>query len=244
MKPATRRQIEYLRNLGYKGEWNLSATQAIQWIDWMLGEEERTGTCTLKCPYCKAPLPKRPKRTAAKCSKCKRRFYHLAGKLYTENRKAERDQNEQHRDHQEWLKESRQMVRDDVRDCVETEKEFSRDMRACGGVDPMEEMVGFVIRIGPDCHQSRHLDGLLVPLADAKSDPALLPPYPSCVEATCGCTFDPVSRGELPKGIRVAERAKPRKAKGASAGCLARIAIALVLIVVVVIAVVVFLNRR
>jgi len=106
-----------------------------------------------------------------------------------------------------WLKERRKEVREQVRDDLSGQRELERDLRRYGGVDRGDSFAGWLLRIGPQCVDSKHLNGLLVTVDDAKADPGLLPPYDTCREGTCECDIEPVSGREVPKGTRIAERA-------------------------------------
>lgn len=110
------------------------------------------------------------------------------------------------KEHRAWLKERRKEIREQVRDDLADQREFERDMRKHGGLDRRDECAGWLLRIGEDCTESQHLDGLLVTAEAAKADPDLLPPYETCREETCGCEIEPVSVRDVPKGTRIAER--------------------------------------
>jgi Flp pilus assembly protein TadB len=110
------------------------------------------------------------------------------------------------REHRAWLKERRKEIREQMKDDLACQREFERDMRKCGGIERKDEFVGWLLRIGEHCTESRHLDGLLVTAEDAKADPGLLPPYDTCREETCECEIDPVNVRDVAKGTRIVER--------------------------------------
>lgn len=198
---ATRKQIEYLRNLGYQGAENLDKMDASAKIDELLAKEKLQGV-VLKCPFCKGEIRKRPKLSGT-CPHCDRKFLHRRGKLYKPEVWYERAQKE---DQREWLKETKAYRRETIQEALREQRQFESEMRRSGGIARADEAAGFIIRIGPNCHHIRHLDGLLVLVDDAKRDPDLLPPYEECCCDTCECDFDFVTKGEVPRGTRIAQR--------------------------------------
>jgi hypothetical protein len=108
------------------------------------------------------------------------------------------------REQKTWLRERRAEIREQIREDLE----WQRDS------DPRRRLAGWILRIGPDCPDARHLDGLLVTTQDGKNDPSLLPPYDSCRDATCTCEIEAVAVADVPKGTRVAERAPEPARKG------------------------------
>ena len=194
---ATNRQKQFLRALGCKDVDTLSKEQASSTIERLL-EEERLSGKTFPCPYCKTKFGPRPKRTK-KCSSCGNTIVHLSGRFYTEEQVAATEQ-------KEWLKECRSSNKDTVREDWKVEKESRREFKE-------KDFVGYLIRIGPECHSSKHLDGLLVPFEDAIKSIELLPPYEECRHDTCECEFDPVSENEIPRGTRIAQFADSKKSQ-------------------------------
>lgn len=110
------------------------------------------------------------------------------------------------RGHREWLKERHKEIREQVKDDLADQREFERDLRKYGGMDPKHALAGWILRIGEHCAEAKHLDGLLVTVEDAKADPDLLPPYDTCREETCECEIEPVDVRDVPRGTRIAER--------------------------------------
>lgn len=191
--PATKRQKEFLRRLGYKDVATVSKVQASQLIDQLLAEEQASGK-SFPCPYCKKKFGPRPKRRT-KCSSCGNTIIHLSGKFYTERQADELVQSD-------WLKEAR---RDRVSEVKEDWREEKRARKEFG--EPMT--VGYMVKAGPACPHAKPFEGLLVLLEDAYDTPDLLPPYNECHHDTCKCDFDPIMAGEVPKGTRVAEWEDP-----------------------------------
>lgn len=195
MSDATTRQKQFLRQLGHKGLDGLTKERASQLIDELLQAEKASGK-TFPCPYCRKQFGPRPRRTK-KCPSCGQTIVHLSGKFYTQAAVEEVDQ-------KEWLKESRNDVKEDIKDDWREERSFRKEF---GEI----HFVGYILKIGPQCVSSRDLNGLLVRIEDAASTPGLLPPYDDCRHDTCECDFQPVSPGEVPKGTRVAEWSDPTK---------------------------------
>ncbi len=195
MTDATTRQKQFLRQLGHKAFDGLTKERASQLIDELLQAEKASGK-TFPCPYCKKHFGPRPRRTK-KCPSCGQTIVHLSGKFYTQEAVEEVDQ-------KEWLKESRNDVKEDVKDDWREERSIRKEY---GEV----HIVGYLLNIGPQCTSSHHLNGLLVKIEDAAAAPGLLPPYDECRHDTCECDFQSVSPSEVPKGTRVAEWSDPAK---------------------------------
>lgn len=189
MSDATTRQKQFLRSLGHKDVANLTKEQASQLIDRLLEAEKQSGK-KFSCPYCKQAFGPRPKRTK-KCPGCGQNIYHIYGRLLTESQLGDLNQ-------KEWFKEQRDNVKANVRDDWKDEQEFRRDFKE-------KHMVGYLLKIGPNCPHAAHLQGLLVTLEDARARPDILPPYDGCRHDTCECEYEPVSAPEVPKATRVAE---------------------------------------
>jgi hypothetical protein len=212
MRKATWRQIEFLRNLGYAQGANLTIHEASEMIDQLLKQEEKLGNCPLQCPYCKAPIGKRPS-GRKKCEKCGKPFWHICGKIYTESGRNKRDTVEKKKDYEKWLKEERKDVKTNIKDDWKDEQEFRREFKE-------KHIVGYLLRIGPNCQHVMHLQGLLVMLEDARENPDMLPPYAGCQQDTCECEYEPVSASEVPKGTRVAELIGSTPEQKKESGCL------------------------
>jgi hypothetical protein len=114
---ATSRQMQYLRQLGYKGGDKLTKQQASQLIDRLLADEKASGK-TFPCPYCKAKFGPRPKREK-KCPSCGNTIIHLSGKFYTQSDADAKYQ-------KDWLKESRQDVKREVADEWKDERKYRK----------------------------------------------------------------------------------------------------------------------
>jgi hypothetical protein len=190
---ATPRQMQFLRQLGYKDSAKLTKQQASQLIERMLAEEKASGK-TFPCPYCKAKFGPRPKREK-KCPSCGNTIVQLSGKFYTQ---AEADSKYQ----KDWLKESRQYAKSQVREEWKEERKFRKEFG-----EPL--IVGYSITAGPQCPHTKRLEGLLVLIEDAYDSTDLLPPFDSCKHDTCECEFIAVMHGEVKKGTRIAEFSDP-----------------------------------
>jgi hypothetical protein len=198
MTDATLRQKQFLRRLGHKEVSKLTKAQASQLIDSLLADEKAFGK-TFPCPYCKARFGPRPKREK-KCPVCGNMIIQLCGKFYTE----EQADNLYQKD---WLKESRDDNRLNVRDDWKDERAFRRQFKE-------QVTVGYLTKAGKSCPHAKHVDGLLVLIEDAFDTPELLPPFDDCRHDTCECEYTPVSSHEMPRGTRVAEFVDPKiKAK-------------------------------
>jgi hypothetical protein len=195
MADATNRQKQFLRQLGHKSFDSLSKEGASTLIDELLKAEKASGK-TFPCPYCKKQFGPRPRRTK-KCPSCNQTIIHLSGKFYTEDMADELNQ-------KEWLNESRKDNRDNVKDDWKEERSFRKEF---GEV----LTVGYIIKVGPECITSQHLNGLLVTIEDAYDSPDLLPPFDACRHETCECDYEPVSPNEVPKGTKIAEWSDPEK---------------------------------
>lgn len=106
-----------------------------------------------------------------------------------------------------WRKDRRKELSDQIRDDLADQRELERDLKEYGGVGREDRLAGWILRIGESCVETKHLNGLLVTVEDAKADPDLLPPYDTCRQETCECEIDPVDVRDVPKGTRLAERA-------------------------------------
>lgn len=195
MADATNRQKQFLRQLGHKSFEGLTKERASSLIDELLQAEKASGK-TFPCPYCKKPFAPRPRRSK-KCPSCGQTIIHLSGKFYTADKVDELNQ-------KEWLNDSRKDNRENVKDDWREERSFRKEF---GEV----HTVGYIIRIGPACTPSMHLNGLLVTIEDANDTPELLPPFDGCRHDTCECEYEPVSPNEVPKGTRIAEWSAPEK---------------------------------
>ena len=83
VQPATAKQKQFLKRLGYAGDpKSLAKEHASQQIDILLKQERESGK-QFPCPYCKAKFGPRPKRRK-KCPHCGKSIVHLVGKFYTE----------------------------------------------------------------------------------------------------------------------------------------------------------------
>lgn len=192
---ATTRQKQFLRALGHSDVDRLTIADASTLIERLLAEEKASGK-TFPCPYCKRKFGPRPKRTKT-CPSCKKKIIHLSGRFYTEDKVDEMNQ-------KEWIKESRQANRADVREHWQDEKAIRKKFRE-------QHTVGYLLRIGPNCTAASHLNGLLVLIEDAAKCIELLPPFDECREDTCECEYDPVSAHEVPRKTRIAEFADPQE---------------------------------
>lgn len=197
MADATKRQKQFLRQLGYTSVDGLTKERASTLIDELLQAEKASGK-TFPCPYCRKPFGPRPRRTK-KCPSCGQSIIHLSGKFYTEEKVDELNQ-------KEWLQDSRNDNRENVKDDWREERSFRKDFEDI-------HTVGYLIKVGPACTASKHLDGLLVLIEDAYDTPDLLPPFDECRHDTCECDYESVSPNEVPRGTRTAEWADPEKAK-------------------------------
>lgn len=195
MAEATKRQKQFLRALGHKSVDGLTKDGASKLIDELLQAEKESGK-TFPCPYCRKRFGPRPRRTK-KCPSCGKTIVHLSGRFYTEEKVDELNQ-------KEWLKDTRKDNRDNVKDDWREERSFRKEF---GEV----HTVGYIIKVGPACTSSQHLNGLLVMIEDANDTPELLPPFDECHHDTCECDYDPVSPNEVPKGTKLAEWSDPEK---------------------------------
>jgi hypothetical protein len=137
----------------------------------------------------------------------------------------------------EWLRDRRTEIREQVREDLRDDRQNERELEKLGDRDPRWRLAGWLLRIGADCTEVRHLDGLLVTVADARADPGLMPPYDSCREETCVCEIEAVSARDVPKGTRIAERVgspasvgEARAKRGSKLGWLLLLAIVALLI--------------
>lgn len=190
---ATSRQMQFLRQLGYKDGQKLTKQQASQLIDKLLAEEKASGK-TFPCPYCKAKFGPRPKREK-KCPSCGNAIIHLSGKFYTQEQADTKYQ-------KDWLKDSRQDAKREVSDEWKEERKYRKEFG-----EPL--IVGYSITAGPNCPHANHLQGLLVLVEDAYDNPDLLPPFEECRHDHCECEFTTVMADEVKKGTRVAEFSDP-----------------------------------
>ncbi|NLS90897.1 MAG: hypothetical protein GXX96_01750 [Planctomycetaceae bacterium] len=190
MGDATTRQKQYLRRLGHKEVGNLTKEKASELIEELLEVERRSGK-QFACPYCNGKFGPRPKSRKKKCPNCGKTFYHIVGKFYTADGVDKLNQ-------EEWYKESRDMVKDSVREDWKEENEYRRQFKE-------QDSVGYLVKAGPNCPHAANVDGLLVLLEDAKKHPEMLPPYEECRYNTCECEFDLVSADEVPRKTRVAQ---------------------------------------
>lgn len=195
MADATKRQKQFLRQLGHKSFDGLTKERASLLIDELLQAEEATGK-TFPCPYCKKLFGPRPRRTK-KCPSCGQTIVHLSGKFYTTDKAGDLYQ-------KQWLDESRKNNRT-------TTKEDWREERSIRKEFGEVHTAGYLITIGPNCTSSIHLNGLLVTLEDANDTPELLPPFDGCRHDTCECDYESVSPDEVPRGTRIAEWRNPEK---------------------------------
>lgn len=195
MADATNRQKQFLRQLGHKSFDGLTKDLASSLIDQLLKAESASGK-TFPCPYCKKQFGPRPRRTK-KCPSCGQTIVHLCGRFYTEGKVGELNQ-------KEWLNDSRKDNRDNVKQDWKEERSFRKEFREV-------DTVGYIIRIGPACTSSQHLNGLLVTIEDANDTPDLLPPFDQCRYDTCECNYESVSPSEVPKGTKIAEWNDPVK---------------------------------
>ena len=195
MSKPTERQKQFLNELGRKSLAGLTKESASTLIDDLLAKEKSSGK-TFPCPYCGKPFGPRPKRTK-KCPSCGQTIVHLSGRFYTETRVDELDQ-------AEWLNDAREDNRANVKSDWKDELKFRKEFREI-------LTVGYLLKIGPACTASRHLNGLLVLIEDAFDAPEFLPPYPECNQETCECTYEPVSQHEVPKGTKFAEFEDPKQ---------------------------------
>jgi len=201
-QPATTKQKQYLKRLGYAADPNsLTKERASQQIDILLTQERESGR-QFPCPYCKGKFGPRPKRRK-KCPHCGNSIVHLVGKFYTEQQAGELYQ-------KEWWRDSRSDVAEQVRDDYKENKSFEREFRET-------LTVGYIIKPGPHCPHVHHLRGLIVPLEDAKASPELLPPYDGCNHDTCECEYNEVGPGEVPRGTRVAQFSSPSRRSSSTA---------------------------
>lgn len=191
--PATPRQKQFLRQLGYKDAAKVSKQHASQLIDKLLAEEKASGK-TFPCPYCKAKFGPRPKREK-KCPSCGNTIIHLSGKFYTHEQADTRYQ-------ADWMKETRQDVKFEVKEEWKEERQFRREFG-----EPM--VVGYTIKAGANCAHAKHLDGLSVLIEDAFDNLDLLPPFDQCRHDTCNCDYTPARHGEVQGGTRVAQFSDP-----------------------------------
>ncbi len=213
MSNATNKQKQFLGALGHKDVVNLTKEQASQLIDQLLNVERQSGK-TFPCPYCRKSFGPRPKRTK-KCPHCGQTIYHICGTFLTESKVGDLNQ-------KEWFKEERDNAKANIRDDWKDEQEFRREFKE-------KHTIGYLLKIGPNCPNAFHLQGLLVTLEDAKANPDMLPPYDGCRHDTCECEYEPVSADMVPKRTRVAELVKSAPKQRKKSGCL----LALLLLVVV-----------
>ena len=210
--PATQRQKQFLRQLGYKDAAKVTKQQASQLIDKLLAEEKASGK-TFPCPYCKAKFGPRPKREK-KCPSCGKTIIHLSGTFLTQS---EADNKYQ----KSWQKETRQDVRRDVSEEWREERKYRKEFG-----EPM--IVGYSITAGPNCPHVKHLQGLLILIEDAYDNPDLLPPFDECKHDLCECEYTIVMADEVKKGTRIAQfsdkatQAKLTTRKTSSVGILNR----------------------
>ncbi len=155
MADATKRQKQFLRQLGHKSFDGLTKERASALIDELLKAEKVSGKI-FPCPYCKKRFGPRPRRTKKRPS-CGQSIIHLTGKFYTEEKADELYQ-------KEWLKDARKDNRENVRDDWRDERSFRKDFDEV-------HTVGYIIQVGPACTSSQHLNGLLVMIEDANDTP-------------------------------------------------------------------------
>jgi hypothetical protein len=191
--PATTRQKQFLRQLGYKDAAKVTKQQASQLIDKLLAEEKASGK-TFPCPYCKAKFGPRPKREK-KCPSCGNRIIQLSGKFYTLSQADTLFQ-------ADWLKEARQFTKQEVSDDWKEERKYRKEFG-----EPL--IVGYSVTAGPSCPHVKHLEKLLILIEDAYDAPDMLPPFDECKHDTCECQFISVMADEAKKGTRVAEFSDP-----------------------------------
>jgi hypothetical protein len=187
MAKASPNQIEYLKNLGFKGGAKLTDAEASDKIDELLEPEKRTG-CKLPCPLCGGIITKRP-RFKKKCPHCGELLHHVCGKLVTpeqaaESRGAAMDARENWRGEvrmerdAEWFAMSREAAEMDI--------QFLRD-------NP-DDFKGVRVSVGKACRAAapvKHRE--FIPTARLIREPELLPPYPGvCRRETCECEFEEV----------------------------------------------------
>lgn len=216
MNKITSRQKQFLGTLGHKDVAQLTKEQASQLIDRLLNVEKQSGK-TFPCPYCRKPFGPRPKRTK-KCPHCGQIIYHICGKFLTESKVGDLNQ-------KEWFKEERSNVKENIRDDWRDEQEFRRECKE-------KHTIGYLLKIGPNCTDASHLQGLLVTLEDAKANPDMLPPYDCCRYDTCECDYEPVSADEVPKRTRVAELVQRTPKQSQKSGCLGLVLFLLLLVTV------------
>jgi len=191
--PATSRQKQFLRQLGYKDAAKVTKQQASQLIDKLLADEKASGK-TFPCPYCKAKFGPRPKRER-KCPSCGKTIIHLSGKFYTQEQADTLYQTD-------WMKETRQDVKTEVKEEWKEERQFRKEFD-----EPM--IVGYTIKAGANCPHAKHLDGLFVLIEDAFDNPDLLPPFENCKHDTCECDYTPARHGEVKGRTKVAQFSDP-----------------------------------
>jgi hypothetical protein len=115
-----------------------------------------------------------------------------------------------------WRRSRRADIREQIRDDIRENRQFVNESKRGGGDTRPIQLAGWILRIGKQCKDSRHLDGLLVQVGDATDDPDLLPPYDTCREESCECEVEPVDCSDVPKVTRIAERVGGGKSKTSS----------------------------
>lgn len=183
MKP-TKRQLQFLAELGAKNVGDITREQASQLIDRLLEQEYKSGR-TFKCPNCKSEFGPRPRRYTV-CQDCGETIIHLSGRFYTEEQADKKC-------HRDWLKEWRACNRETVRDDLAFEKMIRKDRN-------VSEMFGYRVKVCSSCEASSKFHGVIIPLELAVKRVDLLPPYETCDHITCECEFDTIPFENIPDG--------------------------------------------
>ena len=87
----------------------------------------------------------------------------------------------------EWFRDCRSDVREDVREMAKYERDYRREFG-------IQNLVGFLVRVGRNCPHAKSTDGLLEysPMMPYQN-PTFLPPFPGCRREHCECEYEPAS---------------------------------------------------
>ncbi len=195
MRKATKLQLQFLRQLGYRSYDHLTQEEAHNLIK-KLVKSERESNKTFPFPYCKKRFGPRPSHKK-KCPSCGRTITHIAGKFYTDEKIEETKQNE-------WMRENQKCNASNVKDDWREEKKYRKEFHET-------DLVGYLIVVGSECSFTEYLNGVLVLIEDAFDTPSLLPPHKTCRHDKCECDYELVTRDEIPRGTKIAEWADPVK---------------------------------
>jgi hypothetical protein len=129
---------------------------------------EKQLTLLARLKYC-GPLPETAYEASTRINELKEqkkleKMSPVERKAY-QNEKKKREAQEQ----RAWLRERRADIREQIREDLRDDRENEREMAKLGNCDPRCRLAGWLLRIGPDCTDVRHLNGLLVTVEDART---------------------------------------------------------------------------